>query len=157
MNKHHLNDRQLQRYLNRTCSELEFVKSGKHLQVCPSCRNRLNTYLDMESVLEQMPLLAAPPGLQERIMRSVHAAQEEDLPGIREPVYGQRTVPSFVNRWRSELAHGLIAMAATFLFISSGILGKIMSINADNWGEGIQHQVLAIEAVVARISIQLLS
>jgi hypothetical protein len=152
----HLNDRQLQRYLNKTCSELEYRKSGKHIQACASCRMRLHTYLEMESLLDRTPLLAMPPALEERIMRAVYdsaEASDEAPPPLQ--VEEPRPV-SIANRWRAELTHGLIAVAATYLFIYSGIFGKIMS-NADSWGAGVQTQVAVIESVVARISLQLLS
>jgi hypothetical protein len=90
-------------------------------------------------------------------MKSVYSGTEagsEELPALPEE---QKLSLSAVNRWRSELINGLIAVAATFLFINSGIIGKIMSINADHWGAGVQNQVAVIESVVTKISIQLLS
>ncbi|MFD0681772.1 MULTISPECIES: hypothetical protein [unclassified Paenibacillus] len=154
----HPNDRQLQRYLNRMCSELEFNKMGKHIHGCTSCRTRLHTLLEMEFLLDQMPLLAAPPMLEDRIMESINAESRAALGNraVLQPA-NQKPGAAAVKRYRSELVNGLIAVAATYLFINSGIIGKIISINADSWGADVQNRVAAIESVVTRISIQLLS
>jgi hypothetical protein len=153
MKTQHPNDRQLLQYLNRMCSELEFNHTAKHIQICASCRTRLHAFIEMESVLDQMPLMTAPPLLEDRIMKSISKGASR----LSDTNPSPRQQPSSVSRRRSELINGLIAVAATFLFINSGILGKIMSINANNWGEGVQNQLIAIESVVTRLSLQLLS
>ncbi|NOU92644.1 hypothetical protein GC093_05290 [Paenibacillus sp. LMG 31456] len=157
MNNTHLNERQLQRYLNRMCTELEFNKMGKHIHGCTSCRTRLHSLLEMELLLDQMPLLAAPPKLEDRIMKSIYADAGADIGKQAISSVIQKRGAGAVNRYRSELVNGFIAVAATYLFINSGIIGKIISINADSWGADVQNRVAAIESVVTRISIQLLS
>jgi hypothetical protein len=153
----HPNDRQLQQYLNRMCTELEYLTFRKHFKNCKSCRTRLHTYLELETILDQMPLLSAAPALEERIMQTIQQ-QSGRSESIEDAISGVRiTTVSSAGRWRPELVNGLVAAAATFLFVTSGILGKLWTINPDSWGAGVQNQVAAIETVVTRISMQLIS
>lgn len=156
MNKHHLHpdDRHLQRFLNNSCSELELKKIGRHIQGCPDCRTRLRAYLDMEALLNEMPLLQAPAGLEDKVMGAIGMESAEHSFRV---AASSRPAAKRKTRWHNELVHGLVATAATYLFISSGILGKIMSINAEQWGDDVQSKVAAVEWIVQRISIQLFS
>ncbi|MCS7461380.1 anti-sigma factor [Paenibacillus doosanensis] len=149
MNKHHLHpdDRALQQFLNNACSELELKKIGRHIQSCPVCRTRLRAYLDMESLLDSLPLLHASPGLEDRVMQAI-AAPPRAASGQPEA----RPASARKPRWRAELLHGLVAAAATYLFVSSGVLGKIISINAEQWGADVQSKVAAVEWIVQRLS-----
>jgi hypothetical protein len=149
MNKQHPDDLQLQRFLNRTCSEHEYKRFQHHIHGCPDCRSRLHAYMDIESRLDHLSVLTAPSGLEDQIMKVIH--NKSEAPALPSPP------SSPVTRWRSELIHGFIAMAATFLFISSGVWGKMLSINPVLWSEDVQSKVSVIELVVQRISIQLLS
>lgn len=157
MNKHHLHpdDRQLQRFLSNHCSELELKKIGRHIQGCPDCRTRLRAYLDMEALLDEMPVMAAPDGLEDRVMNLLQMENQ----GSRLARVTSSANPSSkqASRWCPELMHGLVATAATYIFISSGILGKIMSINADQLGADVQSKLAAVGIIVQRISIQFLS
>lgn len=150
MSKRHPDDQQLQKYLNKTCSEHEYRRIHHHLQSCPGCKSQLYGYMELESLLDRLPVLAAPSGLEESIMES-----------IRESGTGERPQPSakasYAARFRLELVHGFIAAAATFLFISSGMWTRMMSINPVQWSEDVQSKVSVIEVVVQRISAQLLS
>jgi len=157
MNKHHPHpdDRQLQRFLNSECSELELKKVGRHIQGCPDCRTRLRAYLDMEAVLNQMPVLTAPADLEDRVMTSIG----NELQGSRtaREALARHNGSGRVPRWRPELIHGLVATAATYVFVASGIMGRIMSINADRLGADVQSRVEAAHDILQRISIHLLS
>jgi hypothetical protein len=152
----HPNDRQLQQYLNRMCTETDFAKIRKHVKICTSCQIRLHTYLDMEKQLDQMPLLAVPTQMADRIMSSILAETHSSPDGSGRL---KTTAPSSgsIGRWSPELVNGLIAVAATFLFVTSGIIGDILSINPDNWGADVQNKVAAIESVVTKISLQIIS
>ncbi|WP_036746041.1 anti-sigma factor family protein [Paenibacillus sp. UNC451MF] len=157
MNKHHLHpdDRHLQRFLNNACSELELKKIGRHIQGCPDCRTRLRAYLEMESLLDEMPLLQAPEDIEDKVMGAIGRESREQSHRLREA--SARNESKRRTRWRNELVHGLVATAATYVFISSGVLGKIMSINAAQWGDDVQSKVAAVEWIVQQISMQLFS
>jgi hypothetical protein len=154
LNKPHPNERQLQQYLNSACSELESRRIKRHVYECLSCRTRLHTYLNMEILLDDMPLLMPSSDLEERIMRSIRSepAGSGDSPI---PLTARRA--SAAGRWSPELINGLIATAATYLFISSGVLNKIMTINAAQWGEDIHDSVEMIGFVVHRLSVEFFS
>lgn len=157
MNKHHLHpdDRQLQRFLSNHCSELELKKIGRHIQGCPDCRTRLRAYLDMEALLDELPLLQAPAELEDRVMSSIEMESRGSILAREASTSDRRSMKA--SRWRPELIHGLVATVATYVFVSSGIMGKIMSINADQLGADVQSKVTAVEIIVQRISVQLLS
>ncbi|MFE5323376.1 anti-sigma factor family protein [Paenibacillus sp. NPDC056579] len=156
MNKHHLHpdDRQLQRFLSNHCSELELKQIGRHIQGCPDCRTRLRAYLDMEVLLDDMPVMAAPAGLEDRVMNFIQ--MENQGSRIARETSAANQSPKSASRWRPELMHGLVATAATYIFVSSGILGKLLSINADQLGADVQSKLAVVGIIVHRISIQLL-
>ncbi|WP_282939840.1 zf-HC2 domain-containing protein [Paenibacillus sp. RC67] len=158
MNKHHLHpdDRHLQRFLNNACSELELKKIGRHIQGCPDCRTRLRAYLDMESLLDEMPLLQAPLELEDKVMAAIGKESQEHSFRVAASARS-RSTSKRRTRWHNELVHGLVATAATYVFISSGILGKIMSINAEQLGDDVYSKVAVVEWIVQRISNQLFS
>ncbi|SFL69563.1 hypothetical protein SAMN03159341_108263 [Paenibacillus sp. 1_12] len=160
MNSQHPNDRQLQRFLNRACSELEYKRIQQHIHICSGCRARLHTYLNLEEFLNNMDVLAPVSGLEDRVMQRIREESNEHFDERLSASSHTRKPKSAASRsrlWRSELINGLIATAATYLFISSGIMGKIISINAGDWGEGIQSTFMEIGNTVQQISLYLTS
>ncbi|GAA4841538.1 hypothetical protein GCM10023310_19270 [Paenibacillus vulneris] len=155
MNKSYLHpdDHHLLRFLNSACSELELKKIGRHIQGCPDCRTRLRAYLDMESLLDQVPLLQAPEELTDKVMGAIGRESREQTLRV---AAAARHASKAKGRWHNELVHGLVATAATYVFISSGVLGKIMSINAEQWGDDVQSKVAALGWIVHQLSVQLL-
>lgn len=150
MNKQHPDDLQLQRYLNKACSEHEYKRIRHHLRSCPVCKSSLYAFVELESALEDLPLLEAPPGLEENVMQAVREARKPQTAPAR-------SGPNHHARFRSELVHCFIATAATFLFISSGLWTRMVTMNPVQWSADVQHQVSFIELLVHRLSVQLLS
>ncbi|NHN35352.1 zf-HC2 domain-containing protein [Paenibacillus agricola] len=162
MNKLHPNERQLQRFLNRACTELENKRIKQHIHSCSDCRNRLHTYLNLEELLNKMNLLSPLPGLEERVMQVIRTEstikrQDDHIPGAIQPSSEHRRTSSRSRIWCPELVNGLIATAATYLFISSGILGKIIAIGSGNWGAGIQTSFVELGQAVHKFSMYFIS
>ncbi|MDQ1911873.1 hypothetical protein RAC89_15825 [Paenibacillus sp. GD4] len=135
----HPDDQELQRYLNRSCTELEAKRTSRHLKQCPRCRKRLTDYADLEAELSELPLITAPDRLTERIMHQIHAKPWEREDSTME------LPPSPTGRWRPELMNGLIATAATFFLILTGIPGKLMQLSPSQLES-------SVEATVAQLT-----
>ncbi|MEK3911192.1 anti-sigma factor [Paenibacillus sp. FSL H7-0331] len=160
MNSQHPNERQLQRFLNRACSELEYKRIQQHIHICSGCRARLHTYLNLEELLNGMDVLSPTPGLEDRVMHKIREQSKEHIDNLVPTSSRPRKAdPASAPRrlWRPELINGLIATAATYLFVSSGILGRIISINAGQWGAGIQNTFTEIGNTVQHLSLYLTS
>lgn len=155
MNSMHPDERQLQRFLNNHVSELEWKRLRKHLNGCPGCRARLRDFLKLEMLLDDMPLLKAPDGLTEQIMEAVQSGSEGASGGAPsgEEKRLERTAS---GRWRSELSNGLVAAAATWLFVSTGLLNRLLSIDADGLGTGIRQSAEQLAYLIESVSRQLL-
>lgn len=153
MNFMHPDDRTLQRYLNKHSDELMSKRIALHLRGCPDCRRRLDAFVEMELVLEDMPLLEAPGGLPDRVMAALRTermtAESASVP--RQETAGKKTF------WRAELANGLVATAATFLFIYSGAMGKLISLDAHELEAGVRSGTRFVYQTIELLSKQLLT
>lgn len=161
LNMLHPNERQLQRFLNRACSELEFKRIQQHIHTCSDCRNRLHTYLNLEELLNKMDVLAPSSGFAERVMQGIRTESSgsllQDKNMITFKPEGLKKTNSRSRIWHPELVNGMIATAATYLFISSGILSKIITINAGDWESGVQSRFEEIGLAVHKLSMYLIS
>ncbi|SCW81459.1 hypothetical protein SAMN04487970_105430 [Paenibacillus tianmuensis] len=159
----HPNDQELLRFLNKSCSELEYHRIARHMKACAPCRGRLSDFLDVELMLDQLAVEQAPAELTDRVMSAVrsgraHASPDRPLPDY--PAFeAQASSPrrKWKPYWRTELLHGMVAMAATFLFIVSGAFGKLMSLDPNQWEADVRTGALQLFHIVESVSRQLLS
>lgn len=153
MNIMHPDDRTLQRYLNKHVDELMNKRVALHLRTCPDCRKRLAAFVDMELLLEEMPVLNAPPGLPDRVMEVLRqeGPAKADIAAGKQATSGKKTF------WRAELANGLVATAATFLFIYSGAMGKLISLNGYELEAGVRNSTNYVFHTIEFLSKQLLT
>ncbi|KEQ24556.1 hypothetical protein [Paenibacillus tyrfis] len=153
----HPNDQELLRFLNKSCSELEYHRIARHMKACAPCRGRLSDFLDVELMLDQLAVEQAPAELADRVMSALRSS---DRPLPDRPVFeAQPSSPrrKWVPYWRTELLHGMVAMAATFLFIISGVFGKLTSLDPNRWEADVRTGALQLFHVVESVSRQLLS
>ncbi|MGG1601009.1 hypothetical protein [Paenibacillus naphthalenovorans] len=150
----HPNDQELQRYLNRRCSAKEDRRIGYHIKACSGCRRRISVLLDMEMALEELPVLQAPSDLADRVMSSI----EVEASSVHSGRDSGRTAVSGKRRayWRSELINGLVATAATYLFISTGIVGKLINLDAGELEAGLRSGAIQFLQAVGKVSRHLL-
>ena len=153
MNIMHPDDRTLERYLNKHIDELMNKRVALHLRACPDCRRRLAAFVDMELLLENMPLLDAPSGLSDRVMEALRQEppMAAERPALKQETAGKKTF------WRTELANGLVATAATFLFIYSGAMGKLISLDAYELEAGVRSGTRLLFQTIELLSKQLLT
>lgn len=159
----HPKDQELQRYLNKSCSELEYHRIARHMKACAPCRGRLSDFLDVELMLDQLAVEQAPAELTDRVMSAlrsggVYASSDRPLP-VRPALEAQASSPrrKWMPYWRTELLHGMVAMAATFLFIVSGVFGKLTSLDPNRWEADVRTGALQLFHVVESVSRQFLS
>jgi hypothetical protein len=163
LNNLHPNERQLQRFLNKACTELEYKRIKQHIHVCSSCRARLHAYLNLEELLNELDVLTPRLGLEERVMQAIRTEsrdREDAAAGLSINSRNVRDSGKTTSRKlfaSPELINGLIATAATYLFVGSGILGKIMSINAGEWEADVQSRFEDISLAVQQISMYFIS
>lgn len=151
----HPNDQDLQRYLNRRCPELEGRRIGRHIKNCTVCRRKITDYVDMEMVLEELPVLQAPHHLTDRVMSAIVAAERPDaLKPEASPTQASSNQRPY---WRSELVNGLVATAATYLFMMTGIVGKLMTLDANQLEAGFRTGTIQLFQAVETVSRHLLS
>ncbi|MBP1990924.1 hypothetical protein [Paenibacillus eucommiae] len=81
--------------------------------------NQLQQYLN--KLLDDMPLLEANSGLTDEVMKSIQQPNRESSHNEA----GAGTVSR-----RQPYIHGVVAMAATFLLIHSGVFHKILTIDS---------------------------
>ncbi len=159
----HPNDQELLRFLNKSCSELEYHRIGRHMKACAPCRRRLSDFLDVEQMLDQLAVEQAPAELTDRVISALRSGRADAPADRSSPDYPAfETQASMPRRkwkpyWRTELLHGMVAMAATFLFIVSGVFGKLASLDPNQWEAGVRTGALQLFHVVESVSRQLLS
>ncbi|MCD1261075.1 hypothetical protein B5M42_019920 [Paenibacillus athensensis] len=78
--------------------------------------DKLPQYLN--KLLDDMPLLEPSAEFTRRVMQQVE--------GGPVPILASKRIP----RWRGEVVNGSVAIAATFVFISTGIVGKIVAFDS---------------------------
>ncbi|MCG7218008.1 anti-sigma factor family protein [Paenibacillus mucilaginosus] len=161
MNIMHPNEQDLQRYLNNHMTELENRRVRRHLASCPPCRRKLSALLAVELELADLELLEAPAGLSDRVMA---ALREEGLGNAEAeasrgsgPPGNAPTVKPAKPYWRRELVHGAIAMAATLMFVSSGLVGRLAALDSDRLEAGVRQGTMVWLQTVQTFSQQLLS
>ncbi len=72
MNTPHLNDTEIQNYLDGNCSLSEQKRIKEHLQICADCKELLETYKSIYSVLEEEPSLQIKPDTVDNIMKNIN-------------------------------------------------------------------------------------
>lgn len=155
----HPKDHELLHYLNNRGPELEQRRMRRHLNDCSFCKERLSALLDVELALHELPLLSAPADLSERVLQSLRAiacpGDGGAFPGASEQVL--RSEASRKPKRSLELMNGMVAVAATYLFVATGIVGKIASFSAGELESGVRYGAFQLYQVVETVSRQLLS
>ncbi|MFC5450040.1 hypothetical protein [Paenibacillus aestuarii] len=72
----------------------------------------------LNKLLDEMPLLEPSPAITDRVMRSIVEEKLADQPGSQQ------------RRRRKEWVNSCIAAAATILLIQSGIMNKVLHLDA---------------------------
>ncbi|NEN84183.1 hypothetical protein [Paenibacillus elgii] len=113
--------------------------------------------MDVELMLDQLAVEQAPAELTDRVMSALRSS-DRPLP-VRPALEAQASSPrrKWMPYWRTELLHGMVAMAATFLFIISGVFGKLTSLDPNQWEADVRTGALQLFHVVESVSRQLLS
>jgi hypothetical protein len=107
-----------------------------------------------------MDVLAPSPGMEDRVMQGIRNESSRSMQDnyVISTKQGElKTTQSRSRIWCPELVNGMIATAATYLFISSGILGEIIAIGAGNWDIGVQSKFEKIGQAVHKLSMYLIS
>ncbi|UJF32447.1 hypothetical protein [Paenibacillus hexagrammi] len=78
----------------------------------------------LNNLLDEMPLESTSDGFTDRVMRQV---LEES---VSAPSASTPRPKAASSRRKSQLLHGLIASAATILFIQSGLIHKLVTIDS---------------------------
>ncbi|WP_248931159.1 anti-sigma factor family protein [Paenibacillus hamazuiensis] len=133
----HLNDLQLQRFQNSRCTPQEATRIRKHLRRCDVCRRELMAYAELNRALAAQPLMAAPAHTAERVMAA-----------LRSNPASSSAAPRPRLKLGVELANGCVAAAATYLFISTGVWSKIVSIDAVKLGADVHIRTLELVKIV---------
>ncbi|MBP1157112.1 hypothetical protein [Paenibacillus sp. PvR148] len=109
----------------------------------------------METDLEELPVLQAPSDLTHRVMSVIEGAAQTAVSGMD----AGRISSNHKRRsyWRSELVNGLVATAATYLFISTGIVGKLITLDAIRLEAGLRTGAIQLFQAVEAVSRNLLS
>ncbi|WP_341419383.1 hypothetical protein [Paenibacillus filicis] len=137
------------------------------MDICPFCKRRLTVLLDIELALEELPLLKAPCELADRVLQALHVRGKRDIPGRTPPARPPVPIPPLAEaassqtaynpRWKRELTHGMLALAATYLFIASGIIGRITSLNTRELESGVRFGAAQLFQAMDAVSRHLLS
>ncbi|WP_426451488.1 anti-sigma factor family protein [Paenibacillus sp. S-38] len=157
MNIMHPNEKELQHYLNKHMTDLENRRIRRHLSSCPPCRRKLSALLAVELELAELPVLEAPADLTTRVMsalRKVPHPEAEGPPGRRHDAHAAGQAKPY---WRRELFHGAIAMVATLMFVSSGLVGRLAALDSDRLEAGVRQGALVWLQTVQTFSHHLLS
>ncbi|MCZ8523472.1 MULTISPECIES: anti-sigma factor [Paenibacillus] len=157
MNIMHPNEQELQRYLNKRTPELESRRIRRHLRSCPPCRRKLGALLEIEEQLDGLEMLVAPPDLSDRVLTELKREDRGDVPSLPNATRDFRAAPPEKTYWRKELLHGMIAMAATLMFISSGLVRRLVALDSDQLQEGVRYGAAVWLQTVQTVSHQLLS
>jgi hypothetical protein len=138
----HPDDQMLERYRNHSLTPELAGRLEGHVTACATCRNRLEAFSTMDRRLSEFPMENPSEGFTDRLMMALPAL--EDSRRFLTKAHG--TSPSKKRRqwlFRPELANALVATAATYLFISSGILETVLSLDPGRVEYGI-HTKLAL-------------
>ncbi|WP_281889635.1 hypothetical protein [Paenibacillus sp. YYML68] len=153
----HPNDHALQHYMNNQYPELEAWRIHRHLHGCRLCKERLAALIDVELMLDELPIVRAPEQLEDRIMQHLREDEAAVVESTKRSSRTQATSTRRKRHARPELVNGFVAITATYLFISSGVIGAIASFNEGRLQYGIQVGTLQLQQAVETISRQFLS
>lgn len=121
----HPGDRTLEKYRSRSLTHEQAVKVARHLQVCPHCASRLEQWKVLDGILSEAELDAPSLKFADRVLEGL----TQPLPlADKKPAGGDdavRQTPPRRSRLRPELTNALVAMAATYVFVSSGFIGAV--------------------------------
>lgn len=120
----HPDDRKLVRYLSLSLNQEEAEAVARHIEECKDCAHRQSawrgTIRRMDGFVQDEP--SAP--FTERVMAALP-------PAFGHPVStGWEESPRRIAFLRPELAHALLATAATYLFLSTGIVQRLYTLDA---------------------------
>jgi hypothetical protein len=103
------------------------------------------------SSLEQESL---PEDFTQRVMDRLHAAQEAARPvqAGMSPESNRSTIPRARRFFRPELANALVATAATYLFISTGLMRTMFSLDSASVETGLYVKMTVFLDWVGRLA-----
>lgn len=139
MTKAHLDDILLLKYLNKKCSKREILIIESHLLSCKRCHENKELHEKLACLLENnAPLLEPSNDFSDHVMRAL--SSNPNVVSIHSLAHkaGRRTA-----RWKMEFIHGMAATAGTYLFITSGMMRKIVNLDAFRIGYEVQEKVAA--------------
>lgn len=151
MNRKHPNERELQQFANRSCSELMARRIQEHAETCGICRHKAKVYMEMNRQLNAMTDAQPSPEFADRIMERL--ADEPSLL-VREQGSGDQGGRTPVRRsfWRPELTNLLAAAVATYLFIHAGILQQVITLDAGVLESGLRGKVDFVIGFVDKVT-----
>jgi hypothetical protein len=92
--------------------------------------NELAAHIRLNRILDELPLEAPPDDFTDRVMKELEWRESR---GWAVP----QVSPEQPSRWqwviRAELSNGLVAAAATYFFIASGFIDRLISADVQQW------------------------
>jgi hypothetical protein len=144
----HPNDRTLERYRSRNLTLEELRKVDRHISECGVCVSRLGALAALEARLREIPMEEPSAGFTGRILEELRM-EDSRAADLKSATPGQqlkaRPEPRPRFSLRPELANAMIATAATYVFVSSGFVGVVFSVDRG----GVEYQLyMKVQAVL---------
>lgn len=150
MSIRHPGDQTLERYRNLSLNQEEAGRVGVHLKGCSCCRDRLAALAELDRRLSVLAMEDTPEDFTDRLMAALPVTD----PSFR-PDHSAGSSASGNRRHRfirPELANAMVATAATYLFISSGIIGKVFYLDPGQVEGGFQAKLAVFLEWVDRLA-----
>jgi len=139
----HPTELQLQRYLDQSLDPAQTERIKKHLKLCPSCGEAMAVLQQVEEILRRLPEEAPSEGFTDRLMARIDPTAADSF---AQPAAGRK------RRFRPELINAMVATAATYFLLSSGILKSLLHLNPSTLESSLAIGVAHVTDWVGRIS-----
>lgn len=151
MSIRHPGDLTLERYRNHSLKPDEAWKLEGHLKACPLCRSRLEAWAETDKRLAELRPESPSEGFTDKVMQAL-----PPLCGAGSLLQPDAEAPASKARkplpLRPELTHAMVATAATYLFISSGVLGTVLTLDPGKMEFGFQYRLSLLLEWVDRLA-----
>ncbi|WP_438448481.1 anti-sigma factor family protein [Gorillibacterium sp. sgz5001074] len=151
MNRPHPDDRTLELYRSCKLPETEADKIRLHMERCAACSAKLQALERLERHLHELSTESPGVDFTDRVMQALSASEVQvaaRLNGENASVAKRR----FGWMLRPELYNVLLATAATYLFVSTGILQAIFTVDSGTMEAGLYVRMLVVLEWVGRIT-----
>lgn len=139
----HLNERTLEQLRTHTLSLLELEQAKRHIGSCPHCGARYQAVVALDQRLASLPLEEPTAEFTRQVLSLLDAPVKQD---------NIRRKPARPSWFRPELANALVATAATYAFLTSGVLQALFSINQGLWEQQLYARAQVVIDLVNQLS-----